>query len=87
MKQDTITITVFPADAEVIINDKPVKVMQKIYGEPNPDGYFYLAKRLETGSAPSYAFSKTAEAVNYISATAEGDKGFKVVPLAGILRL
>ena len=83
VKQDTITITVFPADAEVIINDKPVKVMQKIYGEPNPDGYFYLAKRLETGSAPSYAFSKTAEAVNYISATAEGDKGFKVAPLAG----
>lgn len=29
VKQDTITITVFPADAEVIINDKPVKVMQR----------------------------------------------------------
>ena len=83
VKKDTITITVFPADAEVTIDDKPVKVMQKIYGEPNPDGYFYLAKRLETGSAPSYAFSKAAEAVNYISATAEGDRGFKVAPLAG----
>ena len=83
VKKDTITITVFPANAEVTIDDKPVKVMQKIYGEPNPDGYFYLAKRLETGSAPSYAFSKAAEAVNYISATAEGDRGFKVAPLAG----
>lgn len=83
VKKDTITITVFPADAEVTIDDKPVKVMQKIYGEPNPDGYFYLAKRLETGSAPSFAFSKAAEAVSYISAFAEGDRGFKVAPLAG----
>lgn len=63
--------------------------MQKIYGEPNPDGYFWLKKRAEKPAAvaPSYAFSKTAEAVNYISAAAEGDKGFKVAPLAGILRL
>lgn len=83
VKKDTITITVFPADAEVTIDDKSVKVMQKIYGEPNPDGYFYLAKRLETGSAPSFAFSKAAEAVNYISAFAESDRGFKVAPLAG----
>lgn len=83
VKKDTITITVFPAEAEVVINEKPVKVMQKVYGEPNPDGYFYLTKRLEEGSAPSYAFSKAVEAVNYISATAEGDRGFKVAPLAG----
>lgn len=83
VKQDTITITVFPANAEVTIGDEPVKVMQKIYGEPNPDGYFYLSKRLETGSAPSYAFSKAAEAANYISAKADADKGFQVAPLAG----
>lgn len=85
VKKDTITITVFDAYSEVTIDDKPVKVMQKIYGEPNPDGYFWLKKRAEkpAASAPSYAFSKAAEAVNYISATAEGDKGFKVAPLAG----
>lgn len=85
VKKDTITITVFDAYQEVPIDDKNVKVMQKIYGEPNPDGYFWLKKRAEKPAAvaPSYAFSKTAEAVNYISAAAEGDKGFKVAPLAG----
>lgn len=85
VKKDTITITVFDAYQEVPVADKNVKVMQKIYGEPNPDGYFWLKKRAEkpAASAPSYAFSKAAEAVNYISATAEGDRGFKVAPLAG----
>lgn len=85
VKKDTITITVFDAYQVVTVDDKPVNVMQKIYGEPNPDGYFWLKKRAEkpAASAPSYAFSKAAEAVNYISATAEGDRGFKVAPLAG----
>lgn len=85
VKKDTITITVFDAYSEVSIDGKPVKVMQKIYGEPNPDGFFWLKKRAEkpTAVAPSYAFSKAAEAVNYISATVEGDRGFKVAPLAG----
>lgn len=85
VKKDTITITVFDAYQAVTIDAKSVNVMQKIYGEANPDGYFWLKKRAEKPAvtAPSYAFSKAAEAVNYISATAEGDKGFKVAPLAG----
>lgn len=83
VKKDTITITVFNADQEVTIGKKNVKVMQKIYGEPNPDGYFYLTKREDKGSSPSFAFSKAAEAASYVYATAEADRGFQVAPLAG----
>ena len=83
VKKDTITITVFDAYKEVGSGKNKVKVMQKIYGEPNPDGYFYLTKRLDNGSSPSYAFSKAAEAASYVYATAEADRGFQVTPLAG----
>lgn len=81
VKKDTIKITVFPYDKPVTIDGKNVKVMQKIYGEPNPDGYFYLTKRLEPGSSPSFAFSKAAEAASFISA--ESQPGFQVAPKAG----
>lgn len=85
VKKDTITITVFDAYQDVTVEGEPTKVMQKIYGEPNPDGYFWLKKRAEDASAtaPSYVFSKATEAVNYISAKADADKGFQVAPLAG----
>ena len=77
--KDEITITVFPADAEV----KGEKVMQKIYGEKNPDGYFWLKKRTEAGSAPSFAFSQAGSqgVKDYIGAL--GAKGFTTLPVAG----
>ncbi len=85
VKKDTITITVFDASQEVTINDKTVKVMQKVYGESNPDGYFWLKKRAESASAnaPSYSFSNAVEAKNYILAANDADAGFKVAPIAG----
>ena len=42
VEKDTIIVTVFPSDAQVEIEGKKVSVMQKVYGEKNPDGYFWL---------------------------------------------
>ena len=78
VKKDTITIKVFQANQEV----SGVKVMQKVYGEPNPDGYFKLKKRIGAESG-SYSFSNAAAAKNFISAANEADAGFKVAPVAG----
>lgn len=88
VEKDTITVTVFPSDAQVEIEGKKVSVMQKVYGEKNPDGYFWLTKRKESAgsSSPSYTFTTAAPvAKDYISAENEADKGFTVAPVVSYL--
>ncbi len=88
VEKDTIIVTVFPSDAQVEIEGKKVSVMQKVYGEKNPDGYFWLTKRKESAgsSSPSYTFTTAAPvAKDYISAENEADKGFTVAPVVSYL--